>query len=91
MKKRTAANPKLAEPGEYVRVVPLHHPKPTVAISELARARAKAADQDLFDGKPHPAPASAHLSYQGGPLIPNVEVFTVFGGNCGVRTALRSK
>lgn len=68
------------EPGEQVRVVPLHYPKPSIEIDELARARAEAADQDLFDGKPHPAPASVHLTYQGGPLIQNVQVFTVFWG-----------
>ncbi len=68
------------EPGEHVRIVPLHHPKPSVAIDELRRPGAEGGDQDLFDGKPHPAPASAHLTYQGGPLIQNVQVFTVFWG-----------
>ncbi len=80
MKKQASAKTKMFEPGEHVRVVPLHYPKPSIEIDELARARAEAADQDLFDGKPHPAPASAHLSYQGGPLIQNVQVFTVFWG-----------
>ena len=27
------------------------------------------------------APAAAKLTYRGGPLIPNVEVFTIFWGN----------
>jgi hypothetical protein len=81
MKKQTPVkSSKLFGPGEHIRVVPLHHPKPAVAIDELARARAEGGDQDLFDGKPHPAPPSAHLTYQGGPLIQNVQVFTVFWG-----------
>lgn len=42
--------------GEYIRVVPLHHPKPA-------------------------APASPELTYRNGPLITNVEVFTIFWGN----------
>ncbi len=80
MKKRTSAKTKMFEAGEHVRVVPLHHPKPSVDIDELARARAETGDQDLFDGKPHPAPASAHLTYQGGPLIASAQVFTIFWG-----------
>jgi len=60
MKKTTAPKSKMFEPDEYIRVVPLHHPKPAVAIGELARA--EGGDQDLFDGKPHLAPASAHLT-----------------------------
>ena len=82
MKKGSKSNrsAKLFATGEHIRVVPLHHPKPSVAIEELARTRREWEDQDLFDGKPHPAPASAHLSYNGGPLIPNVQVFTIFWG-----------
>jgi len=71
------------EPGEYIRVVPLHHPKPAVSIDQLSRARRArehGEEQDLFDGKPHPAPATAHLIYGGGPLISHVEVFTIFWG-----------
>ncbi len=71
---------KMYKPGEYVRIVPLHHPKPSVAISDLKRAKTDFEDSDLFDGKPHAAPATAHLRYQGGPLIPNVQVFTIFWG-----------
>jgi len=66
--------------GEHIRVVPLHHPKPSVAIDDLARARREWDEQDLFDGKAHAAPASAHLTYQGGPLIQNVQVFTIYWG-----------
>jgi hypothetical protein len=78
--KRPAARFKMFKPGEYVRVVPLHHPKPVVSIDDLARAREAGEEQDLFDGQPHAAPAGAHLTYQGGPLLQNVQVFTIFWG-----------
>ena len=70
-------------PGEHIRIVPLHHPKPSISIDELAKGRAKkkkGEEQELFDGKPHAAPASAKLTYRGGPLIPNVAVYTIFWG-----------
>jgi hypothetical protein len=35
---------------------------------------------DLFDGKPHFAPAKAKLTYRGGAILANVEVFTIFWG-----------
>jgi hypothetical protein len=65
--------------ADFVRTVPLHYPKPSYALDELVRAD-RDADSDVFDGKPHLAPADAHLTYRGGPLIQNVEVFTVFWG-----------
>ncbi len=64
------------EPGEHIRVVPLHHPKPAVSIEELRERE----EGDLFDGKPHVAPASAKLTYRGGALLKNVAVFTIFWG-----------
>lgn len=67
------------EPHEYVRVVPLHHPKPYVALENLGK-KSESEDGDLFDGKPHPAPANAHLTYRGGVLLQNVKVHTVFWG-----------
>jgi hypothetical protein len=72
---KVKAKTKKFEPGEHVRVVPLHHPKPVVAIGER-----EPEGGDLFDGKPHPALASAKLTYRGGALLTNVEVFTVFWG-----------
>jgi hypothetical protein len=60
--------------------VPLHHPKPTVSIEELSRQRREWEESDLFDGQPHAVPASAHLTYFGGPLISRVQVFTIFWG-----------
>jgi hypothetical protein len=67
-------------PGEHVRVVPLHYPKPVKSVDELARERREGDDSDLFSGQPHAAPAGAHLSYNKGPLIQNVQVFTIFWG-----------
>jgi hypothetical protein len=71
---------KMFQPGEHVRIVPLHHPKPSVSIDDLARGRRVGKDQDLFDGKPHALAAPAQLVYMGGPLIPNVQIFTIFWG-----------
>lgn len=67
------------EPHEYVRVVPLHHPKPYVALENLGK-KPDADDSELFNGKPHGAPANAKLTYRGGPLLQNVKVFTIFWG-----------
>jgi len=50
-------------PGEHVRIVPLHSPKPSVTIDELGRLRGEEGEIDLFDGKPHVTAASAHLTY----------------------------
>ena len=75
----TARSPMFA-PGEYVRIVPLHYPKPSVTIDELGRLRGEQGDIDPFDGKPHVAAASAHLTYNNGPLLTSVQVFTIFWG-----------
>jgi hypothetical protein len=82
MKKQTKPRKKTSmfSSDEFVRVVPLHHPKPVFAIDELAREREEGKETDLFDGKPHAAPAGAHLSYFKGPLIGNVQIFTAFWG-----------
>jgi len=69
--------------GEYIRVVPLHYPKPAATIDELARQRG--GERDFFDGRPAPAPAP-QLTYRGGPLLPNPEVFTIFWGGTWGRT-----
>jgi len=81
MKKANKPAPKSKkfEPGEHIRVVPLHHPKPAVSIDDLSRQR-EGGEQDLFDGQPHPAPANAQLTFRNGSLIPNVQVFTIFWG-----------
>lgn len=79
---KKAAVPKFAK-NEYIRVVPLHYPKSTVSLAKLSAAKRKrdeGKESDLFGGKPHDASASAHLTYFNGPLIPNVEVFTIFWG-----------
>jgi len=72
-------------PREYIRVVPLHYPKPAVPIDELARRRA-AEEHDFFGGRQAPAPARALLTYRGGPLLRNAEVFTIFWGKTWGRT-----
>jgi len=62
--------------GEAIRIVPLHTGKPMYALGALgARDRG-----DPFDGKPHAAPAKAKLTYRGGALLSNVEVFAIFWG-----------
>ena len=66
-------------PGEYIRVVPLHYPKPAVPTADLARQRA-AEEREFFDGRPVPAPARPQLTYRGGPLLCSPEVFTIFWG-----------
>src|SRR6266446_2800414 len=84
MKKTTKLTPKSTTfaPGEHIRVVPLHHPKPEYSIDELGKERKgrEKEEHDLFDGKAHAAPASAQLIYRGGALIPNGKVFTIFWG-----------
>jgi hypothetical protein len=69
------------EPHEYVRVVPLHHPKPYVALANLGKKpEPDDDDSELFDGKPHAAPANAKLTYRGGHLLTKVKVHTLFWG-----------
>jgi hypothetical protein len=67
-------------PGEHVRTVPLHYPKPTFAIRDVATADLGSAATDPFDGKAHVAPADALLTYRGGRLLQNVQVFAIFWG-----------
>jgi len=78
--KKTKVKSQQFAPGEHVRVVPLYHPKPSVSIDELSGRRKKEADGDLFDGQAPAAPANAHLTYNGGALLTNVAVFTIFWG-----------
>jgi|SRR6267154_1473014 len=66
-------------PGEYVRVVPLHQPKPSVPVVDLARQR-DLDGREVFDGKPAPASPKVRLTYRGGPLLQAAEVFTIFWG-----------
>src|SRR5438105_14371276 len=74
-KAKSTAMSQTFAPGEHIRVVPLHNPKPVVPIDDLGRLRGEEEEGDLFDGKPHAAAPSAHLSYGGGPLLANVAVF----------------
>jgi hypothetical protein len=74
-----AGRPKFA-PGEHIRVVPLHQPKPVVSKGGLARGRLKGTTDDLLAGRVEIAAAAAHLNYNGGTLLTNVQVFTIFWG-----------
>ena len=83
-KRKTSARPRAGgskfTSSEYVRIVPLHYPKPSVSIDELGHLRGEPPGSDLFDGQPHVAAATAHLTYNNGPLLTAVQVFTVFWG-----------
>jgi hypothetical protein len=68
-------------PGrDAVRIVPLHYPKPSYSVDQLSAAQAEVAPNDLYDGKLHFAPANAHLSYRGGPLLTRAQVHAVYWG-----------
>jgi len=85
--KRSVVSSKVAKPAarvtrafapeEFVRVVPLHYPKPTIPLAELQR---RAEEGDVFDGGPQIAPAGAKLTYRNGPLLTAVEIYTIFWG-----------
>ena len=77
-------------PGESIRVAPLHHPKPSYSIDELARLKDEK-NPDLFDGKPHAAPAGAKLVYKGGPLLTNVAVYIIYWGKLWGKNAASTK
>lgn len=63
---------------EYIRVVPLHIAKPKVGLADLQQG---SGDSALFGAGTEAAPAGAQLTYRGGALLQNVEVFTIFWGN----------
>lgn len=72
---------KLWTPGrDAIRSVPLHYPRPSLTVGQLAAAQSDAARGDLYDGKLHVAPSNAQLSYRGGPLLTRVQVYTVYWG-----------
>jgi hypothetical protein len=69
------------KPGrDAVRIVPTHVPKPVASVSEIAAARAAAGQDDLYDGRLRLAPASAQLSYRGGPLLTRAQVHAIYWG-----------
>jgi hypothetical protein len=66
--------------NEFIKVVPLHAPKPTLSIDGSTANRATT-DADLFAGKMPAASASPpQLVYFGGPLLTNAQVYNVFWG-----------
>ena len=65
---------------ERIRVVPLYQPKVKVDLRKLTD-KEKDDPNDIFDpNHATQAPANSKLVYQGGVLLPNVEVFTIFWG-----------
>ncbi len=74
---------KFVSKPEHIRVVPLHVPKANVKLEDLGTNKE---DSELFDGRKKIAPTSAHLTYMGGPLIKNVQVYTIFWGENWVNT-----
>jgi len=65
--------------SDVIRIVPLHYPKPSYSIDELAAQKAGVTG-DLYDGRPRPAPSTAKLAYRNGPLLTAVRVSVVFWG-----------
>jgi hypothetical protein len=73
--------PRRWTPGrDAVRIVPLHYPRPNLSVDQLAAAQQPTAPDDLYDGKPHLAPANVQLSYRGGPLLTSVQLYAVYWG-----------
>jgi hypothetical protein len=66
--------------GEYIKVVPLHSPKPAMSIAELSTVRQEQSDAQRFDGAMLAAAPQAHLAYFGGALLTNVQVYNIFWG-----------
>jgi hypothetical protein len=75
---KTASKPArpVSDP-EAIRVVPLHNPKAEVKLEDLGK---ETGDSELFTGKPEVWAKTPKLIYNGGPLIKNVKVFTIFWG-----------
>ena len=81
--KKVAVKPvlKVKPSAESVRVVPIFNPKMDVKLEALGT---KKEDEFFFAAPPA---ASPKLLYNGGPLIKNVKVFTVFWGKNWASTA----
>lgn len=66
-----------------ITVAPLHFPKPQLALEDLQKE-----DADIFKlTKESAAATPPHLTYRGGRLIQNVEVYTIYWGNNWAHTA----
>ncbi len=59
---------------DAIIVAPLHQEKMDLPLGDLGK------QTDEFSGPGWAAPAGAHLSYNGGPLLTNVQVYTIFWG-----------
>ena len=69
---------------EAIRIVPLHIPKPAITTADLKK---KSGDEALFKVAAAAPAAKPNLVYNGGPLIQNVDVFTIFWGANWAKTA----
>jgi len=76
----------------HLRIVPLYKPKKKVALGDLTGEKEPT---ELFDQSGQNAPPpNAQLTYNGGVLLPNVQVFTVYWGEAyqtGALTDLPAK
>lgn len=70
----------IAPKHEQIRVVPLYQPKVKIDLAGLTEQEKKDRGELFGEGTGTAAPANAKLVYNGGVLLPNVEVFTVFWG-----------
>jgi hypothetical protein len=74
----TAKSRKKKKPSpEAIRVVPLHHPKMGIKLKDLVQRKK---DRELFAPLIHRKATPPRLVYNGGPLISNVQVYTIFWG-----------
>jgi hypothetical protein len=89
-----AARTPASSPNEFIKVVPLHAPKPTLSIDELSARSGEPTEAELFAGTFLPAPAAPHLTYSGGPLLTKVQVYNIFWGkkwSAGAGAAIATK
>jgi hypothetical protein len=71
MQKKFIAHP------DHMRVVPLYRTKQKVDLADLKKSKE---DSELFDGGKAAPAIPPKLTYNGGPLLPNTEVYTIFWG-----------
>ena len=70
--------------SEAIRIVPLHISKPSLPLDEL---KVKKGDEDFFSKAVSAKASSPLLVYNGGAILENVEVFTIFWGDNWINTA----
>jgi len=70
--------------SEAIRIVPLHTSKPALALGDL---KVNKGEEHFFSDQANIKAAPPLLVYNGGEIIENVEVFTIFWGNSCANTA----